>query len=323
MKHKKIIQSLTLLFLLISIQAYNTAAEKFNYTNYYYGIGVKKDYEKARKCLEQDPYSTAIPWLLLIYINGDGVKVDYNKALNIWQDSHLKDATMSYLYTIITNRMKHPNKKYKRLEFWDIAMTTIDINVAMGVQNALQKQKFDKKLHKIQQTMTIEQKKYFNNIEKYFNKILTNDASRAYTIYITGTIRAAMYQGTISYLRERHIKRIDDFLINKRYPRFSQDDFLQSDKELNIVYKDAQRIGKKRFEDEAKTEPKYIQYMADIKKYLKLSQRNWIKYRDNWVLLMNSLNNGSDKKSIAISIKTIITQSRTEELEIGIARFRD
>ena len=328
MKNKKIIKLLTLLFCLISLQTYSKATEKIEVDglSYYYGFGVEKNYEKARKRLAASTCSTTTPLLLLIYINGDGLKRDYKQALKIWKYSvtkgnNSKDATMEYLYEIITDRMKHPNKQYKRLEYWDIAMTTIDINISMWVQNAVQKQKDDKIIAKIKKTMTPKQTKYFKNIEKYFAGIETNDADRAYALYMKGTIRVAMHHGTLAYLRERHQKRIHDFIINRKYPKISQKDFLQADKKLNLIYQKIKKINIKIYQDD--NEPKFIKLTNDMQKYLKLSQRNWIKYRDNWVLLINSLNNNSDNRSRTISIKTIITKSRIEELASSVDRFKD
>lgn len=139
-----------------------------------------------------------------------------------------------------------------------------------------------------------------------------------YNLYSEGTIRGAAYFSMKSYIKERHQKRIEMFLIKKSIKKYIESDFINADKNLNVAYKKQKLKNKNNhseviemYKDDIKKIKYYQALISEENLNLKTAQLAWIKYRDNWVKLLKEINK---KRNTEISVKTILTLERTEEL---------
>jgi len=304
--------------LLLSINIYGQDG-----IDYYYGLGVEKNYQKAFTVFSTDNTDTSIKFIIIMYLNGDGVKVNPSEALNVWKNATEPtgsiDVTMQDLKKIIDERLANPNKKFPRIEYCEIAWTTIDTNICGTIQNRLKEQEIQNKVSSITASFNSSQKSFFDLIQSNYSIIEKNDADRMYNLYIDGTIRGAAYSGMESYIKERHEKRIERFLIQKSIKEYTESDFINADKSLNEAYKKQKLENQNNFEymiEMYKDDPEKIKYYQDliseVNLNLKTAQLAWIKYRDNWVKLLKEIN--GVKENTEISVKTLLTIERTEEL---------
>lgn len=317
MKNIKLFKPVLIMILFLSVNIYCQDG-----IDYYYGLGVKKNYKKAFTAFTKDNCFTSTNFIILMYLNGDGVKVNPSKALNVWkkstESSGYTDVTMGCLKKIIDERLVNPNKKYPRIEYGDIAMTTPDMNFWGYIQNRIQDQKIQNEISTIKKSLNTYQKSLFNLIQSNYSIIEKNDADRMYNLNIDGTIRGLAYAGMKSYIKARHQKRIELFLIKKSIKEYNESDFINADKALNKTYKKLKLKYQNNYQEMIKMnkdDPEQSQYYQDLNSEvnlnLKKAQLAWIKYRDNWVKLLKDING---KKNTEISVKTLLTIERTEEL---------
>ncbi|MBK8807841.1 MAG: DUF1311 domain-containing protein [Bacteroidales bacterium] len=318
MKNKKVFIYTLVVFVLLSVNVFCQ-----NGIDYYYGLNVEKNYQKALAAFLEDNNSSSIPFIIIMYLNGDGVTVNPNEALKVWkkatESGKYVDITMEGLKRTIDERLANPDKRYPRIEYCEIAMTTIDMNICQDINNSLKDQEIQIKISKISTELNANQKSIFNLIEGNYSKIEKNDADRMYNLYIEGTIRNDAYSGMESYIKERHKKRIEAFLIKKSIKEYSESDYLNADKNLNEVYKKQKLQNQNKYQEMIemyKDDPEKIKYYQDLITEINLNLKNaqfaWIKYRDNWVILLKEI---IGKENTEISVKTLLTLERIEELK--------
>ena len=291
--------------------------------DYYFGLGVEKNYGKALSLLQSDGYSTSKPLLIIMYLNGDGTEQNPGEALKVWDKSTKSgfiDVTMSGLKKIIDERLSNPKKSFSKLTYCEIAMTTVDMNICGSIRNKLKEQELRRTELKITQNFNEEQKELYKKIQSNYQIIEKNDSDRMYNLNIEGTIRGMAFSGMESYLKERNEKRIKKLLVSKNIPSFTQEDFIKADQDLNKIYKQQKDYNSYNFQemiDIFSDEPSRVQYyknlILEVNNNLKFAQRAWIKYRDDWATLLSKLY--PNKKNIVISIKTYLTRERNQELK--------
>ncbi len=277
--------------------------------DYYYGIGVEKDYKKAFSAFSESNYSTSTPFIIIMYLNGDGIEKDPNKALKVWNDATETtgsiDATMQKLKRIIDERLANPTGEYEHIEYCDIAVTTIDRADCFLIQNELKDQELQNEILQITNKFDQKQKILLNKIQTNYLIIEENDSERIYNLYIGGTIRRSAASGMEAYDKERHMNRMKKFIVDNNFDYYTETDYIKADKRLNECYK-------------------WLRYErtnnSEINQNLKKAQLAWIKYRDNWVKLVKTLNND---ENIEATIKTILTIERIEELNYDLVDEND
>lgn len=290
--------------------------------DYYFGLGVEKNYEKAFTAFLNDNTSEYIPYIILMYLNGDGVNVNPKEALAVWEKAAstngYDDPKMEYLKEIIDERLANPDGTFLRVDYCDIAMTTIDINFCGDIQNHLRDQEMQSMISQITSDFNSSQKELFDLIQNNYSIIRKNDADRMYNLYFDGTIRGAAYSGMEFYIQDKHQKRIELLLVKNSINNFTESDFIKADKSLNEAYKKQKLKNQNHFEETIqiyKDDPEKIKYyknlISEVNLNLKNAQLAWINYRDNWVKLLKKIT-GND--NIEISLKTFLTIERTEEL---------
>lgn len=216
-------KSLFALFLVagLSLSVSVRGAEELSGYNYYFGIGVEKDYARALSLFRAEKDAA---FLILMYLNGDGTPVDVAKANEIWNQADFPpeiqlDATMSLLRDMIKERAAAPGRTYPRLEFCEIAMTTLDMNRCGFYHLKLAEQDNVRLVEQALLRMTPAAQSALRDVVRHFEALKEHGGASVRAENSDGTIRTMERLGHEIYLVERHEKRIQALLIDRRLAR--------------------------------------------------------------------------------------------------------
>lgn len=159
-----------------------------------------------------------------------------------------------------------------------------------------------------------ERKKLLDAIEAQIRVVQKNDADRVYLDHVDGTIRSLVSIGERQYILERHKNRLFRWLKNRKKPsRFKVSDLKKADETLNRTYRKYLENGLAQGQESNYSD--FIKdYGVEYKTACVKAQRAWIQYRDAWAALLERTEPWKADKDIGVSIKTILTQERIEEL---------
>jgi uncharacterized protein YecT (DUF1311 family) len=280
--------------------------EKHDSFQYYYGLGVKKDYKNAYICAESQSSSSYIVLLSLMYVNGDFIKQDYYKARAILENYmkryHHDDYTFRTLLSEIKKRTQNKYYKKKRIEFWDIASTITDLTIASNILYQLKSIEVKNEIKKMKSSLKANQSVLLDSVEFYEKKS---------TLYFSEVINCLYKDGTgrPQILNDVKIKSMSDFSIalKSTYPdkslNVSNRRFFNADFRLNSNYS--------RLIQQFKEDYEITNTNIELDKILfnlKQSQRFWIKYRDFFSLLIDERYNNI---IAALNLKTLLSDQRS------------
>lgn len=295
----------------------------------YYGIGVTVNYEKAFERFQKEG-EEGYPFLIMMYLNGDGVGQSDQKAQEILDKARETpnggNQTYSALEKILKNRKVSRAKKNEKVNFEDFAMTTDDSAMVLYIQKKLGEQQVENELVLIKNNLNREAKVQLEIIENQLELMKENDGLRVELGIISGSGMSLSKVNMEGYLARRHQQRVETWLVKRKLEILTAKDFTEEDKALNDMYKKGIDDYEKYYKDEIHFRNpsghgeaiKNINSERDeFNKYLMNSQRAWIKYRDAWAALLKlykpiGLN---DEQVIEKSVKTLLTIDRTEELK--------
>jgi uncharacterized protein YecT (DUF1311 family) len=298
--------------------------------DYYYGLGTEKDFHKALLEFEkEEKFSSDILFEILMSLNGDGVPVNPARALELWTKKMNAigwvDATTSNLKKLIDERLSRPQTSVKYLEFKDIAMTTVDINLAMEIDNRIQDQENMLLMEKVERKFNEQELKYWKSIKSNFEVIVKNDSDRIYTMYIDGTIRNAAYLSAVNFLVSRNMSRVKKWLVENALEPTSSDGLVDAESRLDSTFRKQVEEAKTSyaeiidmFGNDPETQDKYRSLEKEISDDLIVAQQAWAQYRDDWILLVTEVNRGKNTREIELSIKTDLSNERIEELNFSM-----
>ena len=291
------------------------AAEEPTSEDYYYGFGVNQDYQKAFTMFTAEKN---ISYLVMMYINGDGRPKDLDKAQELLTKEASHCLHVSELQMAINERRGVPEQEQRRIGFCDLAYTTPELNYCVDLENRLEQKKYDEMLLQLHAELSTKAKEILAKIEQESQTIQRIDAARSYTSYLNGSIRGVARASTEGYIKERHYKRIEAFLVKRTLPNSSSTALQAADKELNVVYQSQRQAEKDLLDTDAdpETQAATKKIIEEQLSNLKYAQLAWIRYRDLWVelLLLHRPKQVDSDEQIATSIKTILTMERTTEL---------
>jgi uncharacterized protein YecT (DUF1311 family) len=267
---------------------------------YYYGIGVEKDYVKARYLafIEAEKEGGDGPFdgysiLMMLYANGYGVKKDLNLSIrlacaNIWSAPAELEGRTQHLKDIKTG---DSTGTFDVCD--DITSGRMD-GMCHLIPYELAEVKRNQTLDSITEKWTPREKQAYMELRKAANDFF--DLRMEFEVDLTGTSREAFSLEEREDLEDqflRHITRADRCTMK----HFSVKDFLKADNTMNVVY------SKIKYED--------ITIEGSItKEQVRKTQRVWIQYRKAWAAFA-----AIKCPHTEISWKTMITNERIEELQ--------
>ncbi len=283
--------------------------------DYYYGIGVKQDYQKAMQCFQAEGSYGSL-FVILMYINGQGVKVDLDKVQKLL-DSTSEDelgASPEEIKRAIEERRNNPGKTFQPLTCDDVAETTPEINQCEGIKMDIAKNRYKSEIEEAQKYMGPGEVNVLAVVEEKFETYEKNDSERVLD-NSDGSMRTLYELGQSEELMENHGARIEMWLIQRRLKLFRADDFEKADRDLNVAYNhmmgESYDIRKHSMESENSQDSKDRASVAIT------AEKAWIDYRDAWVNLLKLYRpkgNLSDA-DIENSVKTQLSLDRINELK--------
>lgn len=288
---------------------------------YYFGLGVQKDPGLALKNCQGDADAEI---LLLILLNGEGTPVDLDRAQAIVgklaaaerKDGWGPDMTLQHFMELIRERRKHPDRKAKRLDYGNIAMTTYDMNYYANIKNRLKQQELNRQVAKQSVGLSAPQIKALKKVNDTFESLVKLSRNRMYLNYIDGSIRGIAGGEYANYMRDRHLARVSKWRGPGSWPTPGEFVLSDVDQELNMEFKKMRLGGELRLKEMAKRKSPDTE---DFKAYgptLRDEQRNWIKYRDAWVAFAELLVpvGASNRAALLETLKAALTKERVDEL---------
>lgn len=274
-------------------------------SDYYYGIGVPVDYQKARYAAlkemqsgsEKDMYFVGSSILIMLYANGYDVKQDIDLAIRL-ASCNLDQDVMAYgdsKYRIEhLNNIKSGNDK-KPFDICDDCASNDCSYHCSGLESDIRSVSVQKDLNKIRSAYDDTKKTAFDNISKtaseFINKIVANEVD------LTGRDRDILEDDEFNTQTAYFLSSLQDFEQGK-LPFYTESDLKESDELLNGIY--SKIMNNKKFE-----------YGTVTKEQIKSVEKVWMKYRDAWVKYGVILY----PKSTATSWKTWATKTRAEQLK--------
>jgi hypothetical protein len=269
---------------------------------YYYGIGVKIDYVKARHLalidLEKNVRGKSVidgySILMMLYANGFGV--DRNLDLSI----RLACGNVGGAPAELEGRVQHL-KNLKGGDSTEIFDVCDDITsgfmdgICHSIQSEIMAVNRKQDLDSIISKWSVQERQSYRMLRKAADSFF--DKRVVFEVDLTGTSRAAFQQDESDELEDGFLSKLRkaDKCSIKKYP---QNDFLESDGKLNKVY--------------SKIKDNTISIYGSVtKEGVKKTEIKWIQYRDAWVTF------ASIKCPLIPGIwwKTMITNERIEELQ--------
>ncbi len=177
--------------------------------DYYFGLDVEQDYRQAFDCYQAASYKNYLA-LASMYLNGEGVGQDFEKARDMWRQYTLTNGGEYYESDVMnkfindTRNKKHP----KRVDYSDLSQGTLDSNYWVNVQGLLREQQLKKMAGRMAFELSPGMKGDFDTICRQYEIIKDNDSERAYELFADGSIRDQVQTLTQVFILNRHKDRL-------------------------------------------------------------------------------------------------------------------
>ena len=250
-------------------------------------------------------------YLMMMYLNGDGVVASPQKAQEIYEKAS-EAGPYELVEEIIKKRLANPNGTFERITCSDISLGTIDMNACESWKADAKDNENSKRIVNIGNQLNSQAKNELLEINKQFEVLKNYDGQRVYMEHIDGTIRGLARAGMESYLLDRHMKRIEDLLVNKNLIKINLEELKKADDELNKEYQAKLLEGK-----EMRDGSRHPELLDDYEPITRKAQNAWIKYRDAWVRILKIVKpkDMESESDIENSIKARLSKERIEELD--------
>ncbi len=269
---------------------------------YYYGVGVPVDYIKARKLAflemekegNKDGDFEGSSILMMLYANGLGVKRNLDICIR------LACANVGGADAEIEQRVQHlkdirAGTSKERFDLCDDITSGYMEGMCQSVQSEIAAIKRKAALNAVIKNWPKQDLLAYEKLRKavsaFFDERLLSEVD------ISGTARAAIELEESDALEDGFLETIQD-ADKCTSTTYSPEDFIKSDKELNLLYSKIMA-------------DKSFQWGTVTKEGIKAAQRKWIEYRDAWVAF-------GAVRCPAItqaSWKTLITEERITQLK--------
>ncbi len=259
---------------------------------------------KARKCaylqVEQNrrdgPFE-GIAVLMRVYANGEGVKRNLDLALKFACDD-ADGAPAEYEGRILSlNQLRQAGNQSRNFDYCDDVTSGEMAGWCASRDAGNKKNKRDSELAGLISSWSKDDKQEFERLRLVWKKYLEASVNE---VDQSGTGRSAFVIEHAESLEENFVSSMGKFS-HGEFPSYSKEDFIQVDRELNMIYKEIQ----------GKTENQVSLWGTVTKDGIKNTQRAWLKFRDAWVIFAKQ-----KYPSVADVVwKTWLTRERIEQLK--------
>lgn len=291
--------------------------------NAYYGIGEALDYTKAYKCFAS---LNIYQYMIVMQLNGEGVPANPKKAkelLDAWlkaDPDNARSADETQMESVVEQRLNSAYVTAPKLDYCkDVAGTTYSMDFCAGVNDRMEQHNYDATMNSIRAGLNTKQAAIWDQIQVVFAEYQKAEGERLFQQYADGTIRTAVYEGQISYVRANFLKLMQDVFVAKSLAPASTEESKKLEAELKSAYQadvDKYADGQSYLngiDSSADDKKRYADNIAEYKSDVENSQSTWYKLRD----LCASLASGVyQKKGVDWSSSMTIAMTKIRVLDI-------
>ncbi len=248
----------------------------------YYGMGMPTDPVKARLCAfaedqdsgREDEMFGGKNVLMMIYANGMGVPQNLDLAQRYACEAGFAGAE-------ITGRSEH----LENIRNGDTTGGAFDLcdDITSGYMQGfcashyarMEDTERNARLKSLMASWSDEEKQAFEKLHAIFEEFVAARVENE--VDLSGTARAAFEIGEESTQRNLFAAQIAQFESRKWFPAYTERQFQDADRDLNVRYGKVQRTPKSEWKDG------YGPWGTVTKKGILDTQRAWLKYREAWV----------------------------------------
>lgn len=238
--------------------------------NFYYGIKTEIDFIKARHCAFSTQNRVRAPnygVLMMLYANGQGVTQNYTIAKKATCNAEGAPAEIVGRMQHLRNMEAGKEGAHPEIDFCNDITSGYMQGYCAWIWSELADQAREQKFVKLTSSWNVTSQTAFRKLKKHAESFITE---RSFSeVDQSGTARGALVALEDVTQKEDFLKTLQDFEAGD-LPRFSQDDYVKLNRELNQVY---QQLKRKKDLDFGTVEMDGVQRV----------QRSWLAYRDAWV----------------------------------------
>jgi uncharacterized protein YecT (DUF1311 family) len=273
----------------------------------YFGFSAPPNFSKALPCFEGQK---TWPYLVIMYLNGQGTPRDVQKAEQSFATGQKMGpvdwpaewtaAEMSSLKQAIGEAKDTSNKNSSDVDLCSdiLSGTTPEMDYCTAIGELVSERQFSEMLATTRAKLGPADESVFDRVVASFKAYQEADKNRAYLAWIGGTIRNMRSMGQAKLLRDDFSGLVEKTIRRRELEPADQVAFQAADDALNRAYRD-NLVGR---------DPEY-------RKSARAAELHWIKYRDSWAELAVSLYSGkTNNPDPGLSMKTTVTKLRTNEL---------
>jgi hypothetical protein len=289
---------------------------------YYFGIGQRRDVQRAFACEMAFPEERR-NWVLVavMYLNGEGTARDVRKARAALEHNRPDycGATCAALDEILRRHEAAPNKKQRRIDYCkQIAQTTPDVNYCLGVEGRKEEARRKREEKALLVGLAPEARKRFAALSKAFATFKAADGDREYQNFKEGTIRgeasAIMEKRVLGHYEAAMVAWGPSATVTPSPAR----PLAEADRELNEIYRSIMAgldadIARAQSSTEADARASLVQDKQDVKTATRDAERAWLRYAEAWKKLVASLR--PDDAAAPESLRAFLTEQRIRELK--------
>jgi uncharacterized protein YecT (DUF1311 family) len=243
----------------------------------YYGYSNPSDSVNARKCaflqIEQDHFDgpfDGFPTLMTIYANGEGVTKNLDLALKFackdegWAPSEYEGRILHL------DSLRRDHAVNNKFDYCDDITSGYMEGVCASTNAAIKKAARTKRIAKLMDSWSERDKCEFEKMQTIWQGYLGASAEE---VDQSGSARNAMTVENEESQEEDFFTSLLEFK-QKKFPTYSNDDFIQTDREMNLLYKRIQKMSR---------DKSTLMWGTVTKENIRIVQKAWLKYRDAWI----------------------------------------
>ncbi len=291
----------------------------------YFGIDGTPNYPEALRCCETN---RLWPFVVLMYLNGEGTRRDLKKAESVLRAAEKTDPDefgpdqAETLQKAIDACKRVPQARCARLDYCkDLSVTTTDMEICDAVEQVSDEAAFTQAIGETRNRLSTAERALFDRVITEFKAYQLDDMEREHEAYAGASLRGLAGANQASFVRENFLKLMTETIGARGLNPATRSAFDAADGELE---RELGRNLRQNIEarQELLNDPNAKELgdreRAEIEGYRKAareSQLQWIKLRDSCAALATSLyRDEAGKFDPALSMKTMLTKNRIADL---------
>jgi hypothetical protein len=287
----------------------------------YFGIDQSRDYPGALKCFES---SDQVEFTVLMYINGEGVPRDLQKAEALLKNGEktesdyvLPPEMAAVLHKAIDRCNLAPHESCPRVDFCQsLAYKTQEIEMCLVLDQLPDEAQLSRTIAEVREKLSGPDRAIFDRAVAEFKAYQFQERRRADDYVLPGREAGLAAWSQADWVGSNFLKLIVETIQTRKLKPASVAEYKAADDSLARVYSsDFRKNVTERRKSMDKDDESEKMIVEDSGKSARESQEHWQRLRDLLAALANSLYRNQAKSfDPATSMKTAITKIRIEEL---------